>query len=282
MKNNNLNAAILFIIISFSTSLSAGAWTQKANGGFYKLGVRYISATNYYDKEGKKNEIPKLTNLFLSLYSEYGATDQLTIIANLSVLESIKIEDQEYNGILVSKGSSNSGLADSEIGARYRIWQGEGSLLSTELFLGIPIGNSKNRMGLNTGDGEFNQILNILYGKSFYPLPSYLSAQVGFNNRNAGFSDEIKYAIEIGYNLYPSILLALKIHGVETLENGSKNVLGGMYGLHSNNQKYLAFGPELSYSFANSMGFAIGFESAANAANVLSAIAYSIGIYFKN
>ena len=282
MSKIKITKFFLFIMFLTSANVIAGAWTQRANGGFYKLGLRYIGATNVYESDGTKTEIPKLTDFFVTLYCENGLNDKLTVIVNLSLFESIKIDDFKNNGVILTKGGSNSGLADSEFGFRYRIWQREGSVLSTELLLGLPIGDDNNRLGLSTGDGEFNQIFNILYGKSFYPLPLYLTMQVGFNNHTAGFSDEIKYAAEIGYNSNPGILLALKIHGVETLENGSKNVFGGMYGLHSNNQKYLAFGPEVSYSIINSMGFAIGFESAANTANVLSAIAYSIGIYYKN
>ena len=40
---------ILIVIILSSISfnnLFAGAWTQKKNSGFYKLGLRYISANN--------------------------------------------------------------------------------------------------------------------------------------------------------------------------------------------------------------------------------------------
>jgi outer membrane putative beta-barrel porin/alpha-amylase len=275
---------VLFGILFSMTfsNLYAGAWTQKANSGFYKLGMRYISATNLYDKDGNKIEIPKLTNLFIALYGEYGLNDQLTLIANFSLLESIKIDDFKNNGNVVLKGSSNNGIADSELGLRYKIWQGEGSILSTELFFGIPVGDTENKNGLYTGDNEFNQNINILLGQSFYPFPLYFSAQIGFNNRAGGFSDEVRYATEIGFNFIPNLLLALKIYGVETLENGSDNVVGGSYGFHSNNQKYLAFGPELNYSITNSIGLSLGFESATNAANVPSALAYSFGIYFKN
>ena len=282
MKKYLLILIIIVISLLFINTLVAGAWTQKKNSGFYKLGLRYISATDVYDKDGNKIPVPELTNLFLAFYGEYGINDQLTLIANLSLLESIKIKDQINNGIIISKGGSNSGIADSEIGLRYKIWQGEGSVLSSELFIGIPIGDTNNKTRLYTGDDEFNQIINILYGQSFYPLPLYLSTQVGFNNRTGGFSDEFRYAAEIGFNFVPSILIALKIHGIQTMENGSKSVFGGSYGFHSNDQKYIAFGPELSYSFTKSLGISLGFESAANAANVPSALAYSFGIYFKN
>jgi len=273
----------LTLMLSFGiNNLYAGAWTQKKNSGFYKLGLRYISANNVYDKDGNKADIPKLTNIFLALYGEYGINEQFTLIANLSLLESINIEDQIDNGSIVSKGGSNSGIADSDIGLRYKIWQGEGSIFSTELILGLPIGDTENKLRLYTGDDEFNQIFNILYGQSFYPLPLYLSTQVGFNNRTGGFSDEIRYAAEVGFSFIPSVLLAFKINGTQTLENGNETVLGGGYGFHSNDQKYLALGPELSYSISKSFGLTLGIESATNAANVPSALAYSFGIYFKN
>ena len=91
MKKNNFMTIIIILLFFSLNNLFAGAWTQEKNSGFYKLGMRYISATNVYDKDGKKIEIPKLTNLFIALYGEYGINDQLTVIANLSALESIKI-----------------------------------------------------------------------------------------------------------------------------------------------------------------------------------------------
>jgi len=278
---------IILIIVTLLLSLAfnnlfAGAWTQKKNSGFYKLGVRYINTTNVYDEDGNKVEVPKLTNLFLALYGENGINDQITLIANISLFESIKLDDFKANANIVSEGGSNSGIADSEIGLRYNIWQGEGSIVSLELLLGLPIGNTDNKLGLYTGDDEFNQNINALFGQSLYPLPLYFSTQIGFNNRNNGFSDEIRYAAEIGFNFIPSMLIALKIHGVQSLENGDEFVHGGSYGFYSNDQKYLAFGPELSYSITKSFGLSLGFESATNAANVPSALAYSFGIYFKN
>jgi len=282
MKKHLLMIVITLLLSFTFNNIYAGAWTQKKNSGFYKLGLRYISANNVYDKDGNKIEVPKLTNLFIALYGEYGINDQFTLIANLSLLESIKVEDQIDNGSIVSKGGSNSGIADSEIGFRYKFWQGEGSVFSTELIFGLPIGNTDNKLGLYMGDDEFNQNVNVLFGQSFYPLPLYLSTQVGFNNRTGGFSDEIRYAAEIGFSFIPSVLLAFKINGTQTLENGSETVLGGGYGFHSNDQKYLAFGPELIYSFTKSIGISLGFESATNASNVPSALAYSFGVYFKN
>jgi len=121
MKKINFTAGIILISIFISANLFAGAWTQKAKSGFYKLGLRYINTTNYYDEDGNKIEIPKLTDLFVALYGEYGISDDITLIANLALLESIKIDDLKNNGLILTKGGSNSGVADSELGLRYRI-----------------------------------------------------------------------------------------------------------------------------------------------------------------
>lgn len=282
MGRKNLGFLILVFYILISVNLNAGAWTQEKNGGFYKLGMRYISTTTVYDNDGNKVKIPQLTNLLLSFYAENGLNDHLTLIANASLFERIKINDFTSNGNIVSNGGSNSGIGDSELGFRYRLWHDDGSVFSTELIFGLPVGDTDNNLGLYTGDGEFNQILNILYGKSYYPVPLYLSAQVGFNNRTGGFSDEIRYSVEVGYSIVQNLLLALKIHGVQTLKNGDPIVFSGNYGFHSNDQKYLAFGPELNYSFTHSAGISFGFDSATNAANVPSALAFSFGIFFKH
>lgn len=273
---------IVLILLCADLQLFAGAWTQKSGAGFYKLDLRYLNTSQYYDKDGNKIEIPTLTDVFVAFYGEYGLNDQFTIIANIGLLQNIHVKKHTNTIGTVIPSYINSNIADSEIGLRYGFWKQGNSVFSTELLLGLPIGDNKDDLFLYTGDGEFNQTLNFQFGHSFYPDPFYLSSQVGFNNRNEGYSDEFKYAAEFGYSFSEQMLIAFKIHGVETMNNGDETVFGGYAGLYANDRKYLAFGPELVYAINNSLGFSVAVESAVHTANVPSALAFSLGIYFKN
>jgi hypothetical protein len=142
-------------------------------------------------------------------------------------------------------------------------------------------GDNTQKNGLYTGDGEFNQLLRFQFGYSFFPVPVYFTSDVGFSNRSKGYSDEFRYAAEIGYNLRNKFIIAFKIRGVESLRNGNDTVTGGMGGLFANNQSYLSYGPEISYLIIRAVGLSAAIEGATRGENVLSAPAYSIGVILR-
>jgi len=54
-----------------------------------------------------------------------------------------------------------------------------------------------------------------------------------------------------------------------------------MGGLFANNQSYLSYGPEFSYIINETFGMSAGIESATQAENVLSAPAFSFGVFIR-
>lgn len=276
---------ILSVLILFSSlnSLFAGAWTQKRGQGYYKLGFRLIRADQFYEPNGNKVDIPTFAEYTTSFYGEYGLTDRLTLVASVPFFKRITLNKQvgRNTGFVFFEGDSKSGVSDSEIGMRVGLLKWGGSVLSSELLFGLPIGDDVQANGLLTGDGEFNQLLKLQFGQSFYPRPAYFTSEVGFNNRTEGYSDEFYYAAEIGYTLRQKFLIAFKVRGVESLKNGNDAVLGGMGGLYANNQSYFAYGPEISFIFNRNFGMLAGMEGAARGENVLSAPAFSFGLFVK-
>jgi hypothetical protein len=136
-------------------------------------------------------------------------------------------------------------------------------------------------IGLYIGDGEFNQLLKLQLGISFYPLPIYFSGEAGFNNRSNGYSDEFHYLAEVGYIFKNKLLLVFRTRGVESLKNENDPTVGDSFGLFANNQRYLTYGPEISYWFYPAFGISAGVEGATRGENVLSAPAFSFGIFLK-
>ena len=267
---------------SLSKQAAAGAWTQKQGHGFYKLSLRVVRADQFYEPGGNRISIPTLGEYTTIFYGEYGLNDWLTLVANAHLFKRITLNKQvgEPSGFVFFNGDSKSGVADSEIGVRLGLIRGGSFVLSTEILLGLPVGDNNQSNGLFTGDGEFNQLVKLQFGHSFYPKPLYLIGEVGFNNRTRGFSDEFHYGLELGYTL-KKLLLSFKLRGVESLENGDAAVLGGVGGLFANNQRYLAFGPEINYLLNETLGLSLSVDGAARGENVLSAAAYTIGVFLK-
>jgi len=262
----------LLFLFFFSTPAFPGAWTQKHGEGYYKLGLRVIRADQFYDASGDKTPIPTLTDVGTGLYAEYGLTDRLTVIANLQFFRQLTLDTPD---------DSKSGLADSDFGVRWQVLGKGRTVVSTEILLGLPLGDNTHPNGLLTGDGEFNQLVRIQAGHSFYPSPLYFTADFGVNNRSEGYSDAVHYGAEIGYTLQGKFLLIFRVRGLESFENGSENIAGGVGGLYANDQRYLAYGPELNFFLNEVVGLSAGFEGAIFAENEPATLAFSFGIFLK-
>ncbi len=275
MKKTLLILIFLFIT---STEFFAGAWTQKKSSGYFQLGSQLLSAKKAYDADGNKFSIPDFNDITINFYGEYGLTNNFTVIANIPFYRSLKFDGLLPAGEEVSK----TGISDSHLGVKIKLKEFSQNVLSVTAMLGIPLGERNDSTGLWTGSEEWNQMVMINFGRSFYPLDFYLSSSVGYNNRTNGFSDEIRYSLEGGYFVIKNkLLLILRLGGVASLKNGSLGNVSGVAGLYANNQNFLAYGPEVHYSITNKIGLIAKFESGAMVKNAPSAIAYGFGIFFK-
>lgn len=277
-----MRKAYTFLIL-FTTLLlvrqeaNAGAWTQQRGEGYYKLGLRVVRATRFYEPGGNRISIPTTGDYTTSFYGEYGLTDRLTLVVDVPFKRiTLNRQVERTSGFVLFDGDAKTGVADSEFGVRFGLIRKGQSVLSAELLFGIPIGDDTQQSGLLTGDGEFNQLFKLQFGQSLYPKPVYFSGEVDFNNRTNGYSDEFRYAAEIGYTFHSKFLAIFRIRGVESLKNGD-GALGGMVGLFANDQSYLSYGPELVYSVDRIFGVSLGIEGATRGENVLSAVAFSLG-----
>lgn len=283
MKLKNIFLFIL-ISLSFLSEISlAGGWTQKKGKGYYQISSQIIRTDKYIDPTGNELTIPTIGDYTINFYAEYGLTDDLTAVTDFPFFRRITLNKLlgSQSGFEYFAGDSKTGISDFNIGLRYKLSDFGSTVISGALSFGIPVGDSKQKNGLLTGDGELNQFFSIQAGHSFYPSPFYTSGEVGFNNRVKGYSDEIKYEFEIGYNISKKILLILKANGVETLRNGANNVLGGMGGLYANNQRYLNYGPVLNYFINDNIGITAGIVEATSLQNTVSGFAYNLGIFIK-
>jgi len=133
---------------------------------------------------------------------------------------------------------------------------------------------------LQTGDGEWNQMITLDASHSFYPKPFYITASLAFNNRTKGFSDEFHYGVEVGYNPSERFTAVLKTYIVNSLYNGNTDT-SAANGIFSNNTEYFSFGPEIIYGLSDNIGLTAGGGFAFSGRQILAAPNWSIGAYLK-
>ena len=215
------------------------------------------------------------------MYAEYGLTNRLTGIIYFPFFVRNALNKQVYNqsGTTVA-GDSFQSIGDTDISFKYALIVNKPIVLSATLLLGLPLGQTSggNSGILQTGDGEFNQLIRVDASHSFYPKPFYISAYTAFNNRTNNFSDEVRFGAEFGLTLKKFIPI-IKLNVVKSLFNGEGGVTQN--GIFSNNTEYISPTLELNYQATEKIGISGSGGFALAGRNILATPNWSIGVYLK-
>lgn len=274
--------SIFLLILTLETGSSfAQGWAKKKGEGYLKLAENLISSDQYYAPDGSTIDITTIGQYETSIYGEYGFTNRLTGLINFPFYIKQTLNDVKFkqSGKKIP-GDELNGIGDADIGIKYGFFQKSPVVFSTSLILGLPLGktNGGETGILQTGDGEFNQLLRFDVSHSFYPKPIYISAYSGFNNRTKDFSNEIRYGFEIGFPLKKFIPI-FKLNGLSPLKNGK--ALTSQGSLFANNVEYLSPSFELNYQLSKQIGISGAAAFAFYGKNVLKAPNYNFGAYLK-
>lgn len=271
----SLTVAALLGAIQVS-SCFAGAWTA-AKGGYYeKASFNFYYADKNFDRDGNRRDLSdrgEFTDYNLNNYFEYGVTDSLTVLNSLSYkwLES----DND-----LSRATAH-GIGDVDLGARYRLYQSDAvGVISTQLLVKIPGGYDKNDP-LPMGNDQYDTELRLLYGRSLYPkLPGYANLEIGYRLRAGDPSDELRYLVEIGFDLGRSFFTRAKLDGIYSIDNGSK-LDGSGNPTTTNNFDLGKLDLTLGYQVTPSMGVELGYRPDLYGQNTAAGANYSVALYFK-
>ncbi len=275
MRNFNKTAIFFFVV----KTAFAGGWPQEKGKGYYKFDSQVLIADHYYLNDGSRQKITTIGNYTFSVYGEYGVTDIITAGAYVPFLKHIALNrvKGKTTGTIYGSGGTQSYIADAEIFMRTRIVQLGQAVISGSLLLGVPIGDHKEKNGLVTGDGEWNKQISMESGYSFYPIPLYATGNFGINYRTKGYSDELRYGMELGYTFVKKVTFISRLRGIESIQKGNQISAAG--DLVANDQEFLSYGFETDYQITPSWGLAFNFDSAFFGKNILSAPAFSLGVY---
>ena len=240
-----------------------------------------IRAGEFYNPAGDRVEITTVSLYTTGFYGEYGFSDRLTGIVYLPLFVRSTLNEIRFrqSGDVVPGDAVNS-IGDADIGLKYGLITDRPIVVSASVLLGLPIGKtSGGETGiLQTGDGEFNQLVRI--EASTGVGNAYFTLLAGFNNRTNDFSDEVHYGFEVGYTFKEKLLGLVKVNGVSSLNNGNASGSAGST-IFSNNTEFISIAPEINYNLNDKWGVSGSAAIAVSGKNILAAPNYNLGVFYN-
>ncbi len=180
-------SAILFLYLPLQDARAA-AWLLE-KGQKQLINNLFLYRTDKaFLANGDQQRQPEFTKLEYNPYLEYGWKDDVT----LGLSTSLQRLSQKGNG-------DNSGLGDTEIFARKRLWQNERAVLSLQPLLKLP-GLYDEDETLSLGQGQVDVEIRALGGMAFplYGQWHYYNLEVAYRQRYGAPADEIRVNQSLG------------------------------------------------------------------------------------
>ncbi len=278
-----MNKILLLIIVCtiITSTITAQGWIKKKGEGFFKLSETAIQTSKLLGPDGSESTI-RTTGIFTTnLYAEYGLSSKITAIANIPFFVRNTLNEVQYNqsGKVEPLDVLNA-FGDVDLAFKFGLITNKPTVLSATILFGIPSGQTTGGSGkiLQSGDGEFNQMIRFDVSHSFYPKPFYISAYSAFNNRTRNFSDEVRYGFDIGFTP-KNWLITLHVNSIKSFKNGSASTVNN--GIFANNVEFFYPALEVGYSFTKKFGASVSAGYPLQGKNVLAAASFNGGIFYK-
>ena len=218
------------------STVSAGAWTLPRGHFWGKVTYFqqaadewYISARQFdgewFDPGTRRpyNFDGSYDSKAVFIEGFYGLTDRLDVGAQIPYF------DQKFQDATRVEAPADAGFSDLRLLAKLRLLE-RPVVLTLKGAIKFPTGDFVNEDGLiPVGEGQWDYDFVVQAGRSFWPLPVYIAADVGYRVRRE--NEEIlrdpgeEWLIngEVGYNVTPELLLATKL---ELLRGGKGTDFG--------------------------------------------------------
>jgi len=287
-KNRGLLVAILLVLFTTDGVFAGGPWTAKKGNSYIKLSEWWLVFDQHYTDVGlvDPNITTGIFNTFI--YTEYGITDKFTAILNGALLSRNymnNVRSIATNEIII-KGEAINTIGDFDVGLKYGLTKpGANIPMAIGFILGLPIGaTGKGTLGaLQTGDGEFNQMIQFDIGKGFQikKQPAYFSIYTAFNNRTNGYSEEFRYGAEVGVGLLSGKLwLSSKLNGIKSFKNGETIETVTSTSIFANNSEFTSIAFEANYLITQKFGLSVNYATAVSGKIIAAAPSYNVGVFF--
>lgn len=215
-----ITMAIVMTVLALMPLRADGGWVRAANELYAKLTYQMPSTTDVYDRNGTSTTIEGYPLSSIGLYAEYGVTDRLTAIVNAPF----------HRSSTWGPGSAVGAIGDVAVDVRYGVVTGDRPV-SVVMGVKLPTGDEtqmSENIHLPTGEGEWNVWLNAGASHSLWPIPAFVSADVGYNLRgiavsdytaqfdNGALSDQYRFSLKAGYQPIESLWLTMTVYRLGT------------------------------------------------------------------
>ncbi|CAH1669065.1 hypothetical protein [Chelatococcus sp.] len=211
---------VVVLLVAFllfaSRTAQAGAWTLPEGKGQAIITGTFLKADRYFDSRGQTIRGPDYRKFEVTAFIEYGLTDSLTAILSPSLL-STRVSGPEP--------AQYTGLGYTEAGARYRLFEHDGWIVSAQAIAGFPgPTNALNPAEVCCTDKYADA--RILVGKSFRlgDWPTFVDAQAAYRLRSGAANDEIRFDLTLGVRPLPKWLFlaqSFNVLAMNALASGS-------------------------------------------------------------
>jgi hypothetical protein len=277
IKHIICSMSILSLLFMAAGSAHAGAWTQKKGSGYHRVAANYYFADENFDSNGDSHSMEKngeFKDINLNYYGEYGLLDSLTVFGSF-YYKDLEREDDEII-------HETKGIGDVDLGLRYNLYSGKIGVLSMQGMVKIPeLYDDEDSMPL--GNGQYDYEARLLYGRSLWPvIPGYMNLEAGYRWRSDEPSDEFRYIVEAGSDLWKGFYTRAKLDGLVSMDNADnkKDALGNP----TSTLEYdlLKLDMTLGYKISSAIGLELGYTPAISGENTAKGTTWTIAISYKH
>jgi hypothetical protein len=268
-------------LITPNSSSAQSGWSKKKGELFAQLTFSNFASDKFYSTDGTLRETGvDFQHQAINLYSEYGLTDNFTLLLNAPLLKFNSFESTE----------TVAGVGDIRLGVKYQFIKSLPTSISIEAE--IPTGDAENfaknknlndlgfreQVNLPLSDGEFNVWLTLASSKSTNNGKFYGSAFVAYNERTKGFSSQLQVGAEAGYLFFDKLWLIGKMRIQETI-SPTDELVNFLLGERT---EYTSFGVTALYKITKKWRLTASYSNYGNLIvsqkNLYDGATYSLGV----
>jgi hypothetical protein len=292
----------------------AQAWTLAPGEVYLKLTQGFANASERYDAEGEV--VPYDPNVDDApfrdrsryLYGEVGLAESLSLFGSLPY-KRLFVTDGGFNEPVERQASDlGSAVLGLRVGLDDALSLDDRSALAANVALVIPLGYRRN-FAPTVGPGQVDAQLVVAYGRSFWPIPAYAQAGIGYRARTSVFdfsrvvdcpasqpdnaetvcieggggeveySDEVLLNLEGGYTLFDRLLVQGLVDLVWSVD--TPEPIDAALGVQPEafpQQRFLRTGLGAAFTVFGQTAFSVQAFTAPYARNTLRAVEVFVGL----
>ncbi len=231
---------VVFAAIALPVSgANAAAWTMPQGQGRVIVDGFWSSSDKGYDSHSNAVDIPNYRKTEVYALTEYGLTDDLTLILTPS-----------FRDVSVKGGDDSSGFGYTDLGARFRVGQGHNWVASFQGTARIPgKRRTDNLAQVGSTDAEYDVRAQV--GTSFGENGDggFIIVEGGYRFRSDDPPNEFHADVTVGYRPTPRLLLLGSSYN--TISDGSGS---GIFARHRYDNLYLSGVYDVSPRIALQLG----------------------------